>query len=366
VIPAPEAFRLISLRKARLIDVRAPIEYAENSFFGSLNLPILDDRERALVGTCYKQHGPEAAIALGLELVSGDLKAARVQAWRSAVESSQKQGLCTILSCFRGGQRSAYAQSWLRQTGIELDRVQGGTKALRAVALGILSKAGNWPLVVVAGKTGSGKTDLLRSREDISIDLEALANHRGSAFGGDRGPQPLQARFENTIAQRYLQLHSDVILIEDESPTIGACSLPVSLRSAMADAPWIEIDEPTSDRVQRIESEYVASPASIEGQNHVEARLLSQAERLTARLGRARTQEITACIRQAFAGQRAHADWIQPLLEWYYDPIYQKGIDRRLRLPSGALRPILRTSLREAKEISANELLSLRRVASLQ
>ncbi len=185
----------------RIVDVRAPVEFSEGAIPGSLNLPIMNDEERARVGTEYKVNGADAAVALGMKLVAGPLRAERTRAWVEALASSER----SLLTCFRGGLRSRISQEWCQEAGLARPRLREGYKGARAVLRSAVEAAGD--LVVVAGPTGSGKSEILRalkSRRPV-LDLEAMAEHRGSAFGGDILLQPSQSTFENRIGWELLQ-----------------------------------------------------------------------------------------------------------------------------------------------------------------
>ena len=180
------------------IDFRAPAEYAKGHLPHSINLPILDDEQRREVGRTYRLQGPEAARKLGHKRVSGSLREARIQSWITQLKAAPN----TYCYCWRGGERSQIAAAWLAEAGFAPLRVPGGYKALRHLCLATLvqfaeQQACQWQLL--GGRTGSGKTDLLK-RVPWAIDLEGLANHRGSAFGRQASPQPALASFENALA----------------------------------------------------------------------------------------------------------------------------------------------------------------------
>jgi len=181
-----------------LIDTRAPVEFARGSLPTATNLPLMDDLQREAVGRCYKEQGQDAAVQLGHQLVAGDLRAARTEAWVAFAQEHPNGALF----CFRGGMRSALVQEWLAERGVDYPRVRGGFKALRRWLIdtgeAIYNRRG---FVVVAGKTGCAKTRLINEgqggqRLPGSIDLEGLANHRGSSFGRRDGGQPSQVSFE--------------------------------------------------------------------------------------------------------------------------------------------------------------------------
>lgn len=182
--PPDTAARALLTRRQPLLDVRAPAEFALGQLPNSLNAPILNDAERKRVGITYKQQGHDAAVTVGHRLVNGAVKERRIAAWREFCARHPD----AMVMCWRGGQRSALAQQWLAEAGLTQQRVSGGFKALRNACLNVLDNPGKrWWLV--SGRTGSAKTLLIQAL-DTSIDLEGLANHRGSAFGRRLSPQP--------------------------------------------------------------------------------------------------------------------------------------------------------------------------------
>ncbi len=184
----------------------------------------MSDAERAQVGICYKQQGQDAAIKLGHQLVSGELKAQRLAQW-AAFARQHPQG---YLYCFRGGLRSQTVQRWLREEGIDYPLVIGGYKAMRRFLLEELERSlASASFVLVSGKTGTGKTRVI-AHLARAVDLEGLANHRGSSFGQMPTPQPSQIDFENGLSIALLRLlakSSGPIFLEDEGRLIG-CLVP--------------------------------------------------------------------------------------------------------------------------------------------
>ena len=181
-------FRALFLDGVPMMDTRAPVEFTKGAFPGVVNLPLMTDLERQKVGTCYKQHGQDAAIKLGHQLVGGETKAHRVAAW-AAFARANPHG---YLYCFRGGLRSQIVQQWLHEAGIDYPRITGGYKAMRTFLLDTLEEAvAQCRFVVVGGMTGTGKTDVLAQLPD-ALDLEGHANHRGSSFGKRATGQPAQ------------------------------------------------------------------------------------------------------------------------------------------------------------------------------
>ena len=202
---------LISLleKQTPLIDVRAPIEFKKGSLPTSVNLPLLLDDERHQVGKTYKKFGSGPATDLGFNLVSGDLKEKRVKKWLNFISDNPS----AQIYCARGGQRSKIAQEWIAEKGVSIPKIEGGFKSLRNECLNFIEKACSdekkW--IVIAGMTGTNKTGII-SLLNNGIDLEGLANHRGSAFGEFETPQPSPIDFENSLACNYVQIKNKTVI----------------------------------------------------------------------------------------------------------------------------------------------------------
>ena len=309
----------------RFIDVRAPSEFARGAVPGAVNLPILNDHERHEVGSTYTHKGHEAAVELGHRLVSGHVKQDRISAWVTEVEAHPNPWIY----CWRGGLRSQIAQEWLREAGHHVPRVDGGFKALRQCCLNALARAPEaLPWVVLAGRTGSGKTLLIRERSD-SIDLEAHANHRGSAFGGRSCTQPSPVSFENGLAVAFLGLGSERLIVEDESRTIGRLALPAAWHQRMQSAPVVVLGAELAERVENIRREYVDEPLA-EGvaPADLHARYQGALERISRRLGGDRHRAVARSLAEDFESGRHHT-WIEQLLRWYYDPMYDYQLGKK-------------------------------------
>ena len=301
-----------------LIDVRSPAEFRRGAVPGAVNLPLLTDDERDAVGKTYKADGHEAAVALGHELVVDNNKASRVAAWRAFAVKHPN----ALITCWRGGLRSQIAQAWLADTGIELPRVAGGFKALRHFCLDTIRTAAETRrFVVVGGRTGSGKTQVVQAAQ-ARLDLEGVANHRGSAFGGLPIPQPPPVTFENALAVALLKLSPDEpVVVEDESRTIGRLAIPVALYDAMQHAPIALLEVDDAERVDNIYREYVVDA------DDPEPHLTASLARIERRLGGVRYRELAALMDAAFRADAprrddAHRLWIRRLLGYYYDPMY--------------------------------------------
>lgn len=344
-------YRRLLVQGVPLMDVRAPVEFARGAFPGACNLPLMADDEREYVGKRYKDQGQQAAIALGHQLVSGDTRTARIEAW-AAFARANPHG---YLYCFRGGLRSQIVQQWLREdAGIAYPRVIGGYKGMRTFLLDALDAAANecdW--LVVGGLTGSGKTELLNTLRAGAVDLEGHARHRGSSFGARAAAQPAQIDFENGLAVDLLRQREQgrrVLAVEDEGRFIGSRDVPQSLFARMQRSPLVWIDEPFAARVERVlrdyvvglESEFVAALGSEAGFEAYAARLRQALAQIERRLGGDRHARLSALLEQALLAQQrdgmvdAHRLWIAALLTDYYDPMYAYQQARREQGQDGA------------------------------
>jgi len=323
------SLRRLLTERTPFIDLRAPAEFARGAVPGAVNLPLLDDDERHQVGLRYRQAGQAAAIALGHELVSGARKRARVEGWARFASGHPS----AWLYCWRGGLRSEIAAEWLAEAGVELPRVPGGFKALRNECLDVLARApagspGAKRWLVIGGRTGSGKTRLL-AEIPASIDLEGLANHRGSAFGGFPEGQPTLVDFEDALAVGYLRHTGPLLVLEDESRTIGRLPLPPSWHEAMQRAELLLLETNLDERVRNIREEYVDAPlAGGVAPSALAARLTDSLSRIRRRLGGARHAELSTTLSRAF-GDGSHERWIELLLTWYYDPMYDYELEQK-------------------------------------
>jgi tRNA 2-selenouridine synthase len=329
-------FRQIFLNDVPMMDARAPVEFSKGAFPGVLNLPLMDDLERQQVGTCYKQRGQDAAIKLGHQLVSGELKATRIAAW-AAFAQANPEG---YLYCFRGGLRSQTVQQWLKdEAGIDYPRVLGGYKAMRSFLLETTEQAlAQCDFVIVGGLTGTGKTEVL-AQLDNALDLEGHANHRGSSFGKRATGQPQQIDFENNLAIDILKKRAagqQQFVLEDESRMVGSCTLPLALHQGMQGYPLIWLEDSLDGRIERILGDYVidlcAEFIAVHGQEQgfglFAARLQQSLTNILKRLGGERYQRLAASMDAALAEQwrsgdvALHREWIAGLLAEYYDPMY--------------------------------------------
>lgn len=325
-----------------LVDLRAPVEFAQGAFPGAVNLPLLTDDERAAVGACYKRKGQAAAVELGHRLVCGEVRKRRTAAWIDYIRQHPR----AVMYCFRGGQRSETVQHWLRQEGLDIPRVAGGYKALRRVLIETIEEVSqNHSLVILSGMTGVGKTEVLPLLEN-GIDLEHHARHRGSAFGHLPEAQPRNIEFENRIGVDLLQKGDKGLrswVVEDESRTIGANCLPEPLYQAMRRSPLVVVEASLEERVERIRNDYVVQlrrkyrdALGEEAGDRAYCEYLQGAlGKLKRRLGDENWRRLDGVLREALARQirreetDLHMEWITYLIKNYYDPLYRNNFERR-------------------------------------
>ncbi|MFK7914369.1 MAG: tRNA 2-selenouridine(34) synthase MnmH [Pseudomonadales bacterium] len=310
------------------IDLRAPAEFALGTLPGAVNLPILTDQERHQIGKCYRQHGQPAAVKMGHRLVAGAIRETRIDGWQQFLADHPD----AAVFCWRGGMRTEFARAWLADRDLTPPAITGGFKAARSRALAILandSHRANW--LMLGGRTGVGKTVVLNQLPN-SIDLEGLACHRGSAFGGMERPQPTPVSFENQLAAIALAQTAvhETIVLEDESRTIGRLALPESWHARMQQAPLVLLEAPRSSRAAHIAAEYVTEPLALGvPPARLAHRYRSALQRIRKRLGGARTSTVIASLDQAFSNEVEHLQWITQLLEWYYDPMYDFQLKKK-------------------------------------
>jgi tRNA 2-selenouridine synthase len=304
-----------------LLDLRSPLEFERGHIPGATNLPLFSNEERTAVGTSYKQQGRAEAVQLGLAYVGprlerlGEELTAQLRGWDGQAQLR--------LHCWRGGMRSG-SVAWLAGV-LELPTLllEGGYKRYRGWALGQFELA--WPLRLLAGRTGTGKTDLLHAMAaggQAMLDLEGLANHRGSSFGGlGMPPQPSCEHYENRLALAlWQQRQAEAIWLEAESVQVGRCRIPAGLWRQMKTAPAVEICRPLAERIERLVAVYGAL-----GQEP----LRQATERIGRRLGPERTRAALAAIDlQDWAGACAQ------MLD-YYDRCYDHELQRSRAETSG-------------------------------
>lgn len=363
VRPDTDDYESLFLNDTPMFDTRAPIEFKKGAFPHTVSLPLMTDIERAKVGTSYKRDGQEAAIKLGHRLVSGKTKDERMALWLDFANKNPNG----YLYCFRGGLRSHTTQAWLAEAGCHYPLVKGGYKAMRRFLIDRLDSIcdaaadATQPekFYIVAGQTGAAKTDLLLKFAN-TIDLEGLANHRGSAFGKRAAGQPSQIDFENHLAIQFLRQHhkspSTPIFLEDESHLIGRCAMPLKLRSAMHESPIVVVEADLESRVEHSFRNYILQKLAEwqewvalqagdigddrdEGENKSAFELFAEELQksmfnIRKRLGGVRHQQLTTMLDDALSAHQAgddslHREWIRVLLNEYYDPQYDYLLEQR-------------------------------------
>lgn len=289
-------------RPGPIVDVRSPGEYTHAHIPEALSLPLFSDAERAQVGTTYKQVGPKPALIEGLACVGPKLA--------TFAESASRLGPNVRLYCFRGGMRSQ-SMSWLFElTGIKTVTLKGGYKAFRRFVLQKLCQT--YHFKVIGGLTGCGKTeklnDLRKNGEQV-LDLEALAGHRGSAFGLlGMPPQSSNEHFENKLAMALSLLNPELpIWVEDESRMIGVCKIPDGLFQQLSTAPFYLLECPLEERLNRLLTDYGSFPVE---------QLEAAVQRISKRLGGVRTKEIVNLLQEQNLAEACL------LLLKYYDSAY--------------------------------------------
>lgn len=342
-LPTSSDFHKIVIENIPLIDVRAPVEYSQGAFLNSVNLPLMSDKERHEVGICYKNKGSEKALALGYKLVSGSVKQERINAWHEYLLENPK----AMIYCFRGGQRSQISQTWIHdELNTNIIRLDGGYKAFRRYLTAEAEEiSNNLNVVILGGRTGSGKTILLKDIKN-ALDLEKLANHRGSSFGRFSTPQPAQIDFENNLSYNLIQLkhagHNSIV-IEDEGRNVGRCIIPEPVHQNFTQGKLIILEVSIEDRIKNTYDEYV-----LNSQNEYKLARKSDdsipewidvmhanLERIKKRLGIQKKLDISEILKDAYATQLktgnpdSHKLWIEKLLTDYYDPMYDYQIQKR-------------------------------------
>ena len=297
-----------------LIDARSPAEYALDHVPGAINCPVLDDDERRIVGTLYKQQGAFEARRVGGAMVAANL--ARHLRERFA---DRPHDWKPLVYCWRGGLRSGSMVTWLRLVGWDAQQLAGGYKRWRQhVIETIAARCPLLPFVVVCGATGSAKTRVLqalRARGAQVLDLEAHACHKGSLLGALPGrPQPTQKAFETGLATDLASFAADrTVFVEAESRKIGRLSLPTPLLERMRAAPCIEIDANPPARLAYLLRDY--------------AYLGDDGDALAERLSALRERHGREVIErwQQWARERRLADLFGELATLHYDPLYAKS-----------------------------------------
>ena len=307
----------LSLADSSLVlDVRSPAEYAHAHIPGAYSLPLFDNEERKIVGTAYKQESREKAIRIGLDFFGPKMRpmVETVEQLLSAASSTT-----VLVHCWRGGMRSGGVAWLLDLYGFNVYTLMGGYKSFRQEALRQFET--QIPIRIIGGYTGSGKTAILQKLERLGesvIDLEAMANHKGSAFGHlGLPPQPAQEMFENLLAMKLRSLHRQPlhrVWIEDESLRIGSLVIPQPFYKQMRSAPCYFLDIPFRERLDYILGDYGRADRD---------NLVAAVLRIQKRLGGLETKTAINCLIEN------DLDGAFDILLNYYDKWYLKGLHSR-------------------------------------
>jgi tRNA 2-selenouridine synthase len=329
-----------------IIDARTPAEYALDHIPGAVSAPVLDDAERAEVGTLYKQVSPFEAKKLGASLI-----AKNVARHIDALFRQKDKDWHPLIYCWRGGKRSGAMAHILREVGWQAETLPGGYRAYRRWVVETLTTLpAELDFTVVHGPTGSGKSRFLAalSRAGAQVlDLEALAAHRGSVLGGlPNEPQPTQKWFESLLLAELEQLdHRRPVYVEGESKKIGELQVPEALMARMRASRCIVLQTDLDTRVTLLLDEYrhfLADRAALE----------AQLDCLTALHGKEKISQW-----KALAADGEWREFVARLLREHYDPAYQRSSTRNF--PELTNAPVVRIAGADGFDQAAAELNSV-------
>ncbi|MBP0713420.1 tRNA 2-selenouridine(34) synthase MnmH [Burkholderia sola] len=309
-----------------IIDVRTPLEFAEDHIPGALNAPVLSNEERVLVGTMYRQVSPYEATRVGAAIVARNIArhldttfADRPRNWRP------------LIYCWRGGKRSGSMTTWFNLIGWKARQLDGGYKAYRrSVCATLDSLPTRFRYIALVGHTGCGKTRLLNALRDVgaqTLDLEALACHRGSLLGALPGkPQPTQKGFDSGLVETLGRFNPQwPVFVESESRRIGLVQLPIALIEAFHAGPWVQVEAAHDERIAFLLDDYAHlfdEPDAFKAQLH---RLIGLHSR----------EEVMRWKALIDAGARA--DLFTELIDRHYDPAYARTYRATYNKPNRAL-----------------------------
>ena len=294
-----------------VVDLRTPSEYAKGHIPDSVNVPLFTDEERVKVGTLYKQAGPEIAFQHGLKFTGP-----RLAEMTKRVRNLAK-GKPLVFYCWRGGMRSK-SFCWLMALGgMNVSRIKGGYKAYRRYIRRAFTESAN--MVILGGYTGTGKTDVLLELERQGmqiVDLEGVASHKGSVFGHiNEAAQPTSEQYENNLFEVWQGIDKKrVVVVENESASVGSVSVPEPLYRQMRKAPVVSISIPLNLRVERLVAEYGVDDTQP---------LLDAVQRIAKKLGGKNKQLVDTHLREN------RFDKACELLLEYYDKYYERGVQAR-------------------------------------
>ncbi len=337
-------YKELFLNNIPMLDVRSPIEFKQGYFSLSVNKPLLTDQERQLIGIEYKNRGQDAAIKLGYAIVDHQEKERRVKIWIDYLKENPE----AVIYCFRGGLRSKITQQLLAETGYIVPRVTGGYKALRRFLIeNLINQSKLIDFIILGGRTGTGKTDSLKKFRR-SIDLEAIASHRGSAFGAKQQEQPAQITLENKLSIELLRLSEEhsarPILVEDEGGKIGSRCIPNDFYKKTEISSLVILEDSIENRISRCIRDYIIEPYQDwliyfkdeeAAQNILTQRIQMGLNSIARRLGGLRSKEWQKLAKEGiedffdYSNNEKIIDLIKKLLTEYYDPMYDYQIQRK-------------------------------------
>ena len=294
-----------------VVDVRTASEFSESHIPGAVNIPLFTDEERVVVGTKFKKSNREAAIIQGLDFVGPKLSQ-YIKTLRKLTNNKE-----VLMHCWRGGMRSS-SMAWLFELyGYNVKLLDGGYKTYRKYVINSFET--KVPLIVLGGMTGSGKSEILHALQAIGqqlIDLEGIANHKGSAFGAlGQDTQPTTSQFQNNLFEIWRQLDYDKpIWIEDESASIGRVSMPRELFKQIRESKLILVEIDKNVRINRLIKEYAI---------FTDDELIQSVNKIHKRLGDENTKR---CIE---AVKNKNYFLVADLTLNYYDKAYRNGLSKR-------------------------------------
>jgi len=303
--------KALQLKNAIFLDTRTPLEFSEDHLPHAINIPILSNEERAIVGTIYKQKSKEEAIEKGKQYFL-----TKLPDFVGEIEKYKHKTI--IVNCWRGGMRSRFIVDMLCSLGYSAFQLRGGYKEYRAY---VREQLENFQLksklVVLWGLTCTGKTALLQHFSN-SLDLEGIAQHRGSLYGGIGLKPRTQKAFENLLLWRLRELNEQkFILVEGESRKIGDVQMPAFLYKAILQGIPILVTKSMEQRAEHALKEYFDTPESLQQIKEVTAHLFKV-------ISKKKQQEALQLLEE-----EKNKEVVKILLEYYYDPLYEHTINKK-------------------------------------
>jgi tRNA 2-selenouridine synthase len=302
----------LNLPNTIFLDIRSESEYAEDHIPGAVNIPLFDDKERAIVGIIYKEQGIEEAKKIGLKIVGPKL----THIYERVLDFKHKN---IVVYCWRGGMRSKSIHKVLKLLGLRIFRIEGGYKSYRRFVNTFFEGPFEFEIVVCHGLTGVGKTEIIKDIKKLhinAVDLEDFAQNRGSVYGNVALPmQPTQKFFESMLFDELWKIRNQkYVIMECESKRIGKVFLPNSVYQAMQVGKHFLIYDTIPNRIQRIIAEYTEFCSN----DDVINQLLESTSLLQKRLGKTVVNQLQDMIKA-----KEFAPVVEYLLINYYDPLYK-------------------------------------------